>query len=93
MAKMKIYIVQEYAIHNYEKRWNDTHAFVHRENALAKLRDIKNQDMMPIVEEESLKITKDTETEFLAGREGNFSKESVSVRIIETVIGDYSTTE
>ena len=93
MANMKIYIVQECAIHNYEKRWFDTHAYVHRDNALAKLRDIKNQDMMPIVEEESLKITKDTETEFLAGREGDFSKESVSVKIIGTFIEDYSTTE
>ena len=93
MAKMKIYVVQEYRIHDYETIWHDTHAYRFESNALKKLQDVKNQDMMPIVDEESFDIDCDTERCFEAGLEGCYSKDSVCVKITETVIEDYILTE
>ena len=89
MAKMKIYVVQEYRIHDYETIWHDTHAYRFESNALKKLQDIKEQDMMPIVEEESFEVHCDTPRRFEAGREGDYWNKSVCVKIIETVIEDY----
>ena len=93
MAKMKIYVVQEYRIHDYETIWHDTHAYRFESNALKKLQDVKNQDMMPIVDEENFEIHSDTPRHFEAGREGDFWNQSVCVKITETVIEDYHVSE
>ena len=93
MAKMKIYVVQEYRIYDYETIWHDTHAYRFENNALKKLQDVKNQDMMPIVDEEGFEISSDTPRRFEAGREGDYWNQSVCVKITETVIEDYILSE
>ena len=89
MKKNLLYIVHEYAIDDYEDRWNDYHIFYHKENAIKKLQDIKEQDMMPIVDEEGYEIHCDNETHFEAGIEGEYSRGCVCVKIITTPILDY----
>ena len=94
MGNMKIYVVQEYRIHDYETIWHDTHAYRFESNALKKLQEIKEQDMMPIVEEESFEVHCDTPRHFEAGRvEDCYSKDSVCVKITETVVEDYILSE
>lgn len=88
MTKNLIYIVHEYCIHDYEYRWQDYHAYTSEENALAKLRDIKEQDMMPIVEEENFEIDTDTPTHFEAGYKENYSRGCVCVKVITTPLLD-----
>ena len=92
MAKtegMKVFIVHEFCIDDYETRWQDYHVFHHESNALSKLKDIKEQDMMPIVDEEGYDIHCDRPRHFEAGIEGDFTKGCVCVRVIETPLLDY----
>ena len=84
-----LYIVQEYCIQDWEIRWRDYHVYYHEHNALEKLRCIKEQDMMPIVDEENYNVHWDSPRHFEAGREGDFAKAMVCVRVIETPLLDY----
>ena len=88
MEQNLIYIVHEYCIDDYEYRWQDYNTYTSKENALAKLRDVKEQDMMPIVEEESFEIHRDDPTHFEAGYEGEYSRGCVCVKIVTTVLMD-----
>lgn len=88
MAKDKIYIVHELCIDNYETRWQDYHAYTNEANAKAKLRDIKEQDMVPIVEEENFEIRRDDPTHFEGGYKGDYSRGCVCVKIVTTPLED-----
>lgn len=83
-----VYVVHEYCIDDYETRWQDYNAYTYRENALAKLRDVKEQDMMPIVEEEGFEVHRDEPTHFEAGREGDYSRGCVCVKVVTTPLLD-----
>ena len=87
---MKVYIVHELCIDDYETRWQDYHVFHHESNALNRLKDIKEQDMMPIVEEYGFEISCDTPRHFEAGYDGEYSRGMVFARVIETEVEDYS---
>lgn len=87
---MKIYIVHEFCVEDYEMRWQEYHTYYHEENALKKLQDIKEQDMMPIVKEKGYVIQCDRPRHFEGGRELQFEKEMVFVRVIETTLSDYT---
>lgn len=83
-----VYVLNEKCIRNYEVQWHDTNVYHYRENALNKLKDIKEQNMMPIVEEESYKVFTDTSTKFEAGADGNKNRAYMCVEIIKTAILD-----
>lgn len=92
MAKtegMKVFIVHELCIDDYETKWQDYHVFHHESNALNRLKDIKEQDMMPIVEEEGFEISCDSPRHFEAGYEVDYSRGMVLVRVIEKTMSDY----
>lgn len=89
MAKMKVYIVHECEIWDYEER-HDYRVYSFKENALRDLQNTKEQGFMPIVEEQGYKISSDTPTRFDAGFEYDYPRGSVSVHVIETVIEDYN---
>ena len=88
MERNLLYIVHELCIGDYETRWQDYHVYANEENALKRLRDIKEQDMLPIVEEESFVIDTDTPTHFEAGYEGEYSRGCVCVKVITTPLLD-----
>ena len=90
--RKKIYIVHEVIIDDYETTANNFYPYVFRGNALNQLKSIKEQDLMPIVNDYGYEISIDDETYFEAGREGEYSRRSVCVQIIETEILDYHVT-
>ena len=87
--KTKLYIVKEECVQNYEVRWKDYHIYYHESNALKKLQDIKEQDMLPIVDEENYVVQCDRPRHYEAGRDNFFDKSRVCVRIIETPLEDF----
>lgn len=92
MAKtkgMKVFIVHEFRIDDYETRWQYYHVFHFEQNALNKLKEIKEQDMMPIVDDEGFEISCDSPRHFEAGYEGDYSRGMVFVRVIEETMSDY----
>ena len=89
MEPLKIYIVQSQRISDYETLNVTTDAYIHKSNALQKLQDIKNQDFMPIVEEEGFAIVADDDYNFKAYRKVLSPQDSVSVTITETNVHDY----
>lgn len=93
MAQMKVYVVNETQIRDYETVYQNTTVFYHKDNALKKLQDVKEQDFMPVVEDEGFEISSDTPTHFEAGHEGEYSRGCVNIEIVETRIMDYSICE
>lgn len=93
MAQLKIYVVNAYRIEDYENMYEETSAFHFESNALKRLEDIKNQDFMPIVEDEGFEIHADKPKHFEAGYEGDYSRGCVCAKIVETSIQDYIITE
>jgi hypothetical protein len=88
IAKVKVYVVSAYRIDDYENVYDETRVYKFKSNALQKLQDIKNQDFMPIVEDEGFEIHCDNSTHFEAGYEGDYSRGCVCVKIVETNIED-----
>lgn len=93
MTEMKVYVVNEYQIRDYETVYQDTNVYYHKDNALRKLQDVKEQDFMPVIEDENFEISCDTPTHFEAGHEGEYSRGCVNIEIVETCIMDYSICE
>jgi len=89
MAHLKIYVVNAYRIEDYDTMYEETSAFHFESNALKRLQDIKNQDFMPIVEDEGFEIRTDEPNHFEAGHKGDYSRGCVCAKIVETSIQDY----
>ena len=66
MAKKKYYMVHECEIRNYEER-HDYYLYKYEANAMKKLKDMRDQDHMPVVDEENYEIRHNTPTHFEAG--------------------------
>lgn len=81
MTRKIYYMVHECEIHDYEER-HDYNLYKHRENAIKKLKDLRDQDHMPVVDEENYEIHCDTPTRFEAGFEGDFSRRSVCIKVV-----------
>ena len=93
MAKKKYYIVKKYymvhecEIRDYEER-HDYYLYKYEANAMKKLKDMRDQDHMPVVDEENYEIRHNTPTHFEAGFEGDYSRGSVRIKVVPMPVMD-----
>jgi len=87
MAKKMYYMVHEREIRNYEER-HDYILYKYEANAMKKLKDLKEQDHMPVVDEENYEIRHDTPTHFEAGFKGNYDRGSVCIKVVPMPVMD-----
>ena len=87
MAKKIYYMVIEREVRNYEER-HDYNLYKHQANAIKKLEDLKEQDHMPIVDEENYEIRHDTPTHFEAGFKGNYDRGSIYLKVVPMPVMD-----